>query len=343
MNALLFLTLLLLLLVLSAAFSGSETGVYSLSRMRLEAEASSGRKTARLLRALVRQDTTLLVTLLVGNNLMLELATQLVQGRLDAIDLLPDGARELAITLFLTPLVFVFGELLPKDLFRRRPHQLLAFLLPLLLASRVLLLPLVVPLVLLSRVLERVFRLRETELQRALRREEVLDVLALGSREGALPAQAAELARNVLVLRQTPVARVLVPWKRVETVSLDDAPAALYESVRRARFTRLPALAAGAEGVLEVRGYLHQLDVLSAGESGQGPPEAGASPIASARDPGAQLRPLPMLPPDLPVERALKRMRTSGQRVAVVGSPEKPLGLVSLMDLLATISGDPAR
>jgi len=335
MSWLTFALLLALLLALSASYSGSETGVYSLSRLRLDAEARAGRRSARLLRALLRRDTALLVTLLVGNNLMLELATNLVHGRLEASPWMPPGARELVITATLTPLVLVFGELFPKDLFRRRPHQLLGGIVPVLVVSRVLLFPLAWPLVQLATLLERLLGIRETELVRALRREEVLDVLTAGTREGALPEHAAELARNVLVLRGTPVGRVAVPWNRVESLAAEASAAELYERVRRARFTRLPVVGGGEDGSPRVTGYLHQLDVLVAG-----PPEEGREGEVG---PLAALRPLPVLPADLPVERALKRMRTSGQRVALVGSEAAPEGLVSLMDLLATISGDAAR
>jgi len=51
------------------------------------------------------------------------------------------------------------------------------------------------------------------------------------------------------------------------------------------------------------------------------------------------LRPLVELPPDLPVDRALARLRTAGQRVALVGDSAHPRGLVGLMDLMAAISG----
>ncbi|MFT5288966.1 MAG: putative hemolysin [Planctomycetota bacterium] len=315
------------LLALSAAYSGSETGVYSLSRMRLEAEAEAGSRAARVLLSLVRHDTALLVTLLVGNNLMLELTTKLMQDRLEGFSGLPAGARELALTLFLTPIVFLFGELLPKDLFRRRPHQLLTLLLPILLLTRVVLFPLVWPLVQLSRFLERLFGLGETELAKALRREEVIDVLADGSSGGALTPEAVHLARNVLVLRETPMESIMVRWSQVEVVDLESGAREIHDSVQRAEYTRLPALGRGGDGETCVRGYLHQLDAFAAEFLG---------------DPTGQLRELPALPPDLPVDRALKRMRTSGQRIALVGTPEKPLGLVSLMDLLATITGESA-
>ncbi len=121
--------------------------------------------------------------------------------------------------------------------------------------------------------------------------------------------------------------RIMVRWAQVEAVDLDSSAEEIHDSVQRASYTRLPALGRGEDGEVRVLGYLHQLDTFAAEIPG---------------DPRGLLRDLPALPPDLPVDRALKRMRTSGQRIALVGTPGKPLGLVSLMDLLATITGKSA-
>jgi len=317
------LLVLVVLLLLSAVFSGFELGVYSVSRARLDAEARAGHRTARLLRRLVLNDTGLLITLLVGNNLVLQLAAMLAEGRLAAVEALPVWTRELLITAVLSPVVFVFGELLPKDVFRRRPHRFLTTLAPLISLVRVLLLPISWPLEMLSKGLERALGVREQEFTRAIGREEVLEVLGEGTREGALAPQAEALARNVLVLRETPVREAMLPWERIETVDLD-RPREVTERIRRSGYTRLPALRTDPDGVRRVAGYFYQLDLL--GEVGE-------------PDLQEELRPIVSLPPELPVDRALSRLRTAGRRIAVVGRPEAPLGLVTVMDLVARISG----
>ncbi|MEW6072279.1 MAG: CNNM domain-containing protein [Planctomycetota bacterium] len=319
------LLLLLLLLAFSFFFSGAETGVYSLSRLRLDADVREGRRAARLLARLVRGETGILITLLVGNNLVNQLATQLCLERVTRWDAFPPGGRELLVTLVLTPLVFFFSELLPKDLFRRRPHRLLYPAAPLLLVVRTLFLPVVWPLRILSEALERLLGLGARDVARVLAREEVVDALHQGAREGALPASAAAMAYNVLVLRETPLARVMIPWARVEAVDLDLPPAAVRGRLAGSAFTRLPAVRRGAAGAEQVVGYLHQLEVLAAPEGG---------------DPAGALRPLLALLPDLPVDRALAEMRSRGARLALVGIPERPAGLVSLADLVATLSRD---
>ncbi len=315
-----------ILIFLSAVFSGAETGIYSISRVRLEAEASEGRRSARILARLLRDDAGLLITLLVGHNLALEIATQLTESRVEGWGTLPDCLHELVATAFLVPAFFLLGELVPKDLFRRRPHLLLAVAAPFLSFFRWAASPLVWPLGLVADGLERLAGLRREDFARALRREEMIEILAESARAGALAPHAEELARNVLVLRHTPLSRVAVPWDQVQRIDLERGAGEAREAVIRAAFTRLPVVRAGEGGAQRVLGYVHQLDLLGAG--------AGAT-IEEV------IRPIQELDPELPLDRAMARLQLSGQRLALVGSAVRPLGLVTLMDLLATIAAHP--
>jgi CBS domain containing-hemolysin-like protein len=317
------LPLLFLILVvcifLSAVFSGTETGFYSLSPLRVEARASAGHPGARRIQMLLHNDTALLTTILVGNNLMLELATLTFEGLLVRARV-PTDLLEVFATLVLTPVTFFFGELLPKDLFRRRPHALVSRFAWIILIARVLLAPLALPLRALSRLAERTAGLSASRVARAFGREKVVELLEESARGGSMEEHVHDLVQNVLGLRGTSVAQVLVPWRRVRWLSVGLADSELRSSVAQSNFTRLPVVdASGA-----ARHYVHQLDVL-------GVPDR---PVTE------HLRPLLALPPELSVDRALGRMRNAGQRAALVGTPEAPLGLVTLKDLVEEISGE---
>jgi len=349
MSLAVFFVALVVLVMLSGIFSGSETGMYSLSQPRIEAESRAGGTAASILEKLLSKKGALLVTLLVSNNLVLELATYMVENQVHVRGGLPLWAEEIAVTLGLTPILFFFGEVLPKDLFRRRPHQLLSVMASLLWLTRLVTLPLTMPLYGLSRALERLFRLDRSDLPRALQRQELLQLLAEGTRSGILAAPTEDLARNVLVLRQTKVSSIAVPWNRVETIDLDLAPHELADRVRRSDHSRLPALRRDGAGKRSVVGYLHQLDLLGAGE---GSMLGAASGKMTGEENGAKdekqplrkdpLRTIPSFETDLPVHQALARLRAAGQRLALVGSPEDPVGLVTLMDLVSVIAGQAA-
>jgi len=313
--------MLLAAVFLSALCSGAEIGMYSLSRTHVDAEAANGRRTARLLRSLISRESWLLATLLVANNVSHQAATFVGESVLAPLGV-PSSWMELSITVLLAPPMFLFGELLPKDLFRRRPNVLMAWCAPFLYATRALLAPLAFPLQWITSGAARLLGFDSDELARVRGREAVIDLLR--ERESELSPHVERLARNVLDLRSLRVDRVMVPWRAVECVKLGATPAELRAQLGESTYSRLPAV----DGRGVVRGYVHQLEVLGAESPG---------------DAAAHLRPLLELPPDTPLDRALSRLKLSGQRAALVGDAAKPLGLVTLKDLVEEISGELAR
>ena len=306
-------------LFLSAVFSGSETGLYSLSRSRLDVEVRRGARGAGLVRGLTERRATVLITLLIGNNVALEFMTLTAEHLFEQAELAA-WKRDALLALVLTPIVFLFGELLPKDLYRRRPHALMRVSAPILVLFRYAFWPLERVLKGLTWALERLLGFGSEEIVRRSGRIELLGALAEGRAAGALEPHAEELARNALKLRTMPVGSAMIPWGRVNTVDAGATDREQRDVVEATKHTRLPVV--GSDGV---EGYVHQLGVLQAGE---------AVPVLD------HLRPLSFLAPELPVDRALAHLRTGGRRQAVVGTPEAPQGLVTLKDLVEKISGD---
>lgn len=311
-------------MLLSALFSGAETGFYSLSSTRLAVDAENGRRMARLVHRLVRGEHALLVAILVGNNLMIELVTHYGDGLFGRLGLLPaDAGRELVLTALLTPIVFFFAELAPKDLFRRRPHTLLGFAAPVVALARIVFLPVTYPLGLVARLVERVVGIDDSGVEELRNREHVYEMLEEGTLSGALAADAVELARNVLEVRGLSIATVMVPWKDVATLDAELPEDQLLERIATSDHTRLPIVRADGS----VDGYIHQLDAL-------------ADELPGRLD--RHRRDLLELTPDVAVDRALSRLRRRGQRAALVRAEGAvaPLGLVTLKDLAQTIVGD---
>jgi CBS domain containing-hemolysin-like protein len=304
-------------------FSGSETGFYTLSHRRVHFDERHGRTSARLVRKLLQDDAGLLTTILIGNNLMHELCSHLGADMLTDLEF-PVAWREVAGTLILTPVIFFFAEVLPKDLFRRRPHALVGHFAPFLVFMRLLFWPLSILLQGITTLLARGFGLEPRAVTGYHGREQVLGFLEEGKLAGVLPAHAEVLAQNALRLPSIPIERVMSPWRDAVCVRATDEAAVRLEAVRRSHQTRLPVI--GEDG--KVESYLHQIEVLT----GEGGKEGG--------DVLTHLRPLLALEPSTPADRALIRLRASAQRLALVGTPEAPLGLVSLKDLVEEISGD---
>lgn len=121
MDILIIILLMILCLFAEAFFSGSEIGTVSADRMRLRHDAAKGSSGARLALQMLKKPEWLLSTTLVGTNIAVVTNTTL--GTALMIQLFGESMSWLAIVL-VAPLIWVFGEIVPKSVFQQRANQI---------------------------------------------------------------------------------------------------------------------------------------------------------------------------------------------------------------------------
>ncbi|TWU65153.1 MULTISPECIES: CNNM domain-containing protein [Crateriforma] len=179
-------------LALSAFFSGSETGLYRVSRTRLVLDGLDGSWSARWIVWLLNHPAIFVATTLVGNNVANYLTSVAVVIAVQQW-FTANPAAELIGPMLMTPIVFVFGELLPKYLFFHAPYRLLMATKPILIAATCLFAPVSWMLGLLGGLLQRVTGQLPFQLRLAMARRELDQVLRAGHEAGLL----AESQRNL--------------------------------------------------------------------------------------------------------------------------------------------------
>ena len=108
--------LIFLLIWLSAFFAGTETGIYRVSRFQVRVGSEKGRPSYKMLFQILQDGQGLILSLLLGNNLVNNLLTGLVTFMfLQAVS--EERLAGIYATVVLTPVLFVFGEMIPKNLF----------------------------------------------------------------------------------------------------------------------------------------------------------------------------------------------------------------------------------
>ena len=107
------------LVALSAYFSATETAFTSLNRIRLKTRADDGDKRAARTLALAADFDRLLSTLLIGNNIVNNVATTI--GAVLFIQLIGPGKGPTVSATVLTVVILIFGEVTPKSLAKERP------------------------------------------------------------------------------------------------------------------------------------------------------------------------------------------------------------------------------
>ncbi|MEM6981201.1 MAG: DUF21 domain-containing protein [Planctomycetota bacterium] len=214
------LVLLLSGLCLSAFFSGSETGLYRVSRTRLVLDGLSGSLAGRGLVRLINQPAIFVATTLVGNNLANYLTSAAVVLFI-ATALGGGPSAELLGTVLMTPVVFVFGELLPKHWFYQAPYRLVRATRWGLLTATVLFSPISLVLGILGRFLQSVTGQTPFRLRLAMARGDLEKVVRAGHEAGILAAGQRDLTQNLFEIGNRLAIIYGVPPDRLATVELD--------------------------------------------------------------------------------------------------------------------------
>lgn len=208
---------------MSAFFSGSETGFYRLSLPRLGIDAQAGDKEAAQLLWFSHRPANFVATTLVGNNVANYLITLAVTHA--ALLVFGHGAEQLEVlaTLATAPIVFMFGELLPKNVYYRAPLALMRRQIRWMQAVYWLAWPASAPLVMLTRLIERLAGAPARTQEMLPGRGRFLQVISHGHHEGLLSPTQSAMASGVLVIAAQSVRDSMIPSSRVLGV-VESAP-----------------------------------------------------------------------------------------------------------------------
>ncbi len=225
-------------LMLSAFFSGSETGLYRVSRTRLVLDGLSGSRMARGVVWLLNHPAIFVATMLVGNNIANYLVSLAVV--MAAVALFEQGSSaELIGPILMTPVVFVLGELLPKYLFFHAPYRLIRATRPALLLATVLFAPVTILLGFLGNALRMVTGETPFRVRLVMARGELDQVLRDGHEAGILAASQRVLALNLFEVGNLPAISFGVPPQRLAVVN---APVNMKEARHQARRQNHPII-----------------------------------------------------------------------------------------------------
>lgn len=227
-------------LFLSAFFSGSETGFYRVPRVRLLLDALGGSYLARGLLWLTNHPSLFVATTLIGNNLanyLTSLAIVLFMARM-----LPGGgeAAEIAAPVIFAPILFLYGELFPKNLFFYAPYRLLRAAAPPFFIFTVLFFPLSIVLWAFSYLLELALGNSPQKVQLTLARQELKQVLEEGHEAGVLRPAQRQLAQGLFAVANQRVSEFLIPPGRFVRVPSTATRREALRLAKRHRVSNLP-------------------------------------------------------------------------------------------------------
>lgn len=309
-------------ILMSGIFSGAETGLYCMNRLRVSVMAREGDVSAGRLVRLVENEHQALSALLVGTNVFNYVVTVCLAYLLVRLGGVTGRANELYATLITTPVIFVFAEVVPKALFERHSDPLMLRASPILAIFRRVF---SVPVTVLGWISAPIIRwIDPIGITAGDPRGRVTLMLhdALATDDDDSDKHRA-LVDGVLQLRSVKLHEVMTPRQRVVRIRLEASRAECVRTARRNAHSRLPVY---DQNPRRIAGTVQVHRVLAGGEH------------ARVRD---YLEPTLSLSAQQTVASALVLMQQKRVRMAIVTDRSGlMLGIVTLKDLLEELTGE---
>lgn len=312
----------LLMLVLSACFSGTEIAYASSSELRLRQAAARGGRREERAYWIYEHYSDALTTLLLGNNLVNTAASSM--ATVLVISLLGNGYAWVA-TLGVTILVLIFGEITPKLIAKSMPEKTA------IVASTPLrgLMWVFNPIVrLMQAFMNRVARLwrKGHEPSPAVTEEEIEVILDTAEDEGAIDQSTTGLLQSALDFDDTLAYEVITPRVDMQALDIDDPIETIVEEALSSRHSRLPVYEESKDNII---GILHLSRFLK---------HLVDDPTPDIR---GMLMPVCFVPHALPLPAVLRVMRQHRcHLVVVVDEFGGTLGILTMEDVLEELVGD---
>ncbi|MCI6256942.1 MAG: hemolysin family protein [Clostridiales bacterium] len=252
---------LIILVIMSAYFSATETAFTSLNRIRLKSRAENGDQRAARTLALAEDYDRLLSTILIGNNIVNITATTI--STLLFVELLGGERGPAASTVVLTVVILIFGEISPKSLAKESPERFAMLATPLLRFFLLILTPLNFLFTQWKRLLSHIVRSKGDD---SITEEELVTMVDQAETEGGLDQHESELIRAAIEFNDLEVEEILTP--RVDIVAVEDTDS--MDDIARAfaenGYSRLPVY---HEDIDDIVGVIHEKDFHAARYHGQ--------------------------------------------------------------------------
>ena len=310
------------LVLMSAFFSGSETSMMAINRYRLKHLVKEKNKSAKRVSRLLEKTDRLLGVILIGNNFTHTLSTAL--ATVVAIRIWSDNAV-LAVTVFMTIIMIIFAEVMPKTIAALKPESI-AF------PSSYLLKPLskiLSPLItLVSFVSNNVTKLIGIDLDNANKDELKPEELRTLLQTSGVPKRQEEMLMGIFDMDNLSVNDVMIPKNEIIGIDLNDEIEDIVKQLQEIDFTYTPCY---EDTIDNIQGFLSlnkKAEFLG----------SDAKSIRSLKD---ELREPLFVPENTPLYKQLANFQSSGRRVGLIVDEYGDIeGIITLRSILEIIVGE---
>ncbi len=308
-------------LLVTALFSAAEMSFIAANRVRLRHMAEGGNRTAIRYLDAFRSPERLLSTAMMGVTIAHITASSVATWALLPV---AGGAAAILVTVALTPIMLVFGEVIPKAVARERATGLILWLFPVIEALGRLLTPLTWGAnALVGRALS-LFGRERTSTRQFVSREELKLLLQMEPEEADVTVSEAEMIDKIFDLGETAVREVMVPLVDVAALPETASRADAVHLIQERGFSRIPVF---TDQVFNIVGVVTAMDLLRRG--------------GEATDVRALMRPATYVPETKRIDDLLREMQKNRVQLAVVVDEYGgAVGIVTVEDIVEEVVGE---
>ena len=320
--------IILLMLGLSAFFSGSEISFNAANKMRLRKAGEAGSKTAKLANKISEHFTIALSAILIGNNLANIAASTAATSIAIALLSGVSGGDAIASTLatvIMTVIVLIFGEIVPKLLCKQHADTVVMWIAIPVLILMIVLSPAVAVVMGLLWVLRLIWGKDKNE-GVDVTEEEFSSIIDTVEEEGVIDEGQSDLLQSTLEFHETTIEEVMTPRIDLTTIDIDDDRESIIDTIENSTYSRIPVYEDSIDNIIGIL-YLNQYY------------------RAAVDDPNADIRGMLMKPcflhKTMHLPDALKHLRDRRTHIAIVIDEfGGTMGVVTIEDILEELVGD---
>jgi CBS domain containing-hemolysin-like protein len=312
-------------------FAGAETGIYQVSRLRLRLGIEKKLLSSVILGKALRDTSGLLTSTLVGTNLSIYIVTSAVTYMIMKNSQSAHAAEFLA-TIITAPPLFIFSELVPKNLFFYYSDTLMLKIAPLLFGFYKLLswCGIITVFRYISRILAKLTHtpIPSNGVISAVQKHETAAFFNDIHEESFLSTVQTDIVNRLLIVSTTTVGSAMVPLREIQLVSVDSNRQEILEIFRKRDFTRLPVYENTQDNIV---GFINVYEVLCSKKK--------------VNDLYDFVKPIRKINQDTLVTNAMEAMQREEGRIALVvrvarKNHETPIGVITMKDLVEELFGE---
>lgn len=312
--------ILVLLIIMSAYFSATETAYSSLNKIKLKSIANKGNKKAKLALELSEKYDSVISTILIGNNIVniatASLATVLFTKLL--------GSSGVTVsTIVMTILILIFGEISPKSIAKDIPESFAIVSAPLLNVFCIILKPVNHIFCLWKNLISKVLKIQKHS---GITEDEILTIAEEAENEGGINPQQLEIIKSAIELNEQEVIEAFTP--RVDMIAVKDSCSKeeLLNLFIESGFSRIPVYHDNIDNVI---GIINEKDLINIVVNNNN------EEISSI------IKPLNVIQPHMKLSHLLKVLQNNKSHMALIADEYGgTMGIITLEDILEELVGE---